>query len=42
VLAKWEALERALTPPAATVPDEDESSLFDDLPSGDELVTAGA
>jgi hypothetical protein len=32
ILAKWDALERALTPPVATVPDEDESSLFDDLP----------
>ena len=31
VLARWDALERALTPPAAAEPDEDESSLFDDL-----------
>jgi hypothetical protein len=31
VLAKWDALERALTPPVAAEPDEDESSLFDDL-----------
>jgi len=46
VLAKWDALERALTPPVATVPDEDESSLFDDLPgegnSGNTSVSAAS